>query len=100
MDGREPHIHEVWTFGEDGVTREVYLTARVDVGAGFFGEFATNYLTPSWCIIPMSGVKYINEIFQWLGIPAPLRNDGPPWTDNILAPSLSWGTGGTSTNPN
>ena len=41
VDGRDPH-HEVWTFGEDSITREVHLTARVDAGARFVGEFATN----------------------------------------------------------
>ena len=48
VDGRQPEIHEVWTFREDGVTREVHPTARVDVGAGFVGNFSNNYLTPSW----------------------------------------------------
>ena len=42
VDGRDPQIHEVWSFGEDGVTREVHLTARVDFGAGFVGKFVTN----------------------------------------------------------
>ena len=37
VDVREPHIQEVWSFGEDGVTREVHPTARVDVGSGFVG---------------------------------------------------------------
>ena len=32
-DGRDPNIHEVWTFGEDGVTREFHPTAQVLVGA-------------------------------------------------------------------
>ena len=27
VDGREPQIHEVWTFGENGVTREVHPIA-------------------------------------------------------------------------
>ena len=35
VNGRQPEIHEVWIFGEDGVTHEVHPTARVDVGAGF-----------------------------------------------------------------
>ena len=35
VDGRDPQIHEVWTFGEDGVTREVHPTSQVDVGTGF-----------------------------------------------------------------
>ena len=33
---------------------------------------------------------------QW----APLRTDGPHWTDNILVTSPSWGTIGTATNLN
>ena len=37
VDGRQPQIHEVWNFGKDNVMREVHLTARVDVGAGFIG---------------------------------------------------------------
>ena len=27
VDGREPQIHKVWTFGEDGVMCEVHPTA-------------------------------------------------------------------------
>ena len=27
VDGQEPHIHEVWDFGDDSVTREVHPTA-------------------------------------------------------------------------
>ena len=100
VDGGETHIHEVWTFGQDGVTREVHPTARVDIGAGFYSEFATNYLTPSCLRVPMFGVNYINGSVQWLGVLAPLRTDGPPWTGNILAPSPAWGTVGTPTNPN
>ena len=29
-DGREPHIHKVWNFGEDGVTCEVHPTGQFD----------------------------------------------------------------------
>ena len=32
VDGREPRIHEVWTFGEDSVKRKFHPTAQVDVG--------------------------------------------------------------------
>ena len=48
----------------------------------------------------MFGVNGINGSVQWLGIPAPLRNYGPPYTNNILATSPDWVTGGTDTNPN
>ena len=47
VNGRQPKTHAVWTFGEDGANREVNPTARVDIGAGFVSEFATNYLTPT-----------------------------------------------------
>ena len=30
-----------------------------------------------------------------MGVPEFLRDDGPPWTDNILCPSPCWGVGGT-----
>ena len=48
----------------------------------------------------MFGVNSINGSFQWLGVPAPLRTDGTPWTDNILVPSPAWVTCGTATNRN
>ena len=48
----------------------------------------------------MFGVNSINGSFQWLGVTTPLRNDGPPWTDNTLDSSPSWVTSGTATNPN
>ena len=48
----------------------------------------------------MFGVNPINGGVQWLGVPAPLRTNGPPWTDNISATSPTWGTGGTATNLN
>ena len=100
MDGRKTQVHEVWTFSEDGVTPEVYPTARVEVGAGSVGGFATNYLTADGRMIPMFRVNSINRSTQWLGVPDPLRTAGPPQTDNILVPSTAWGSGGTTTNSN
>ena len=100
VGGLESQIHKILTFGEDGVTRKVYPTAQVDIGDGFVAKFTTNYLTSSWLRIPMFGVNSVNGSVQWLGVPPPLRNDAPPWVGNILAPSPSWGTGGTATNPN
>ena len=35
-----------------------------------------------------------------MGIPAPLRTDGPLWTYNILAPGPIWGAGDITTNLN
>ena len=78
FDGRQPKIHEVWTFVEDGVTREVHPTARVDVDP-FVGEcFANDYLTPTWRRIPMFVRNSINGSVDRLGVPNFLRNDGPP----------------------
>ena len=38
VGGRQPIIHKVWIFGDDGITTEVHPTARVDVG-NFVGSF-------------------------------------------------------------
>ena len=100
VDVRELQIQKVWTFGEDSVTPKVHLTAQVDVNAGFFGPFATNYLTENESRIPMFGINSINVSVQWLGVPDPLGTDRTPWTDDILAPSPSCGNVGTSTNSN
>ena len=98
MDGQEPQIHEVWTFGEDGITREVHPIAQVDVGAGFFEKFATDYLTESWRRVPMFGGNSINGSVEWLGVTEFLRTDRPPWTANILATHPSLGDEGSTTN--
>ena len=98
VDGREPQIHEVWTFGEDGVTREVHPTAQLDVVSGLVGEFATNYLTVICCRFPMFGINSINVSVEWLGVPDFHRIDGPALTDNILDPCPSWVDGGSDTN--
>ena len=100
VDIHQFHIHEVWTFGEDGLTREVHPTARVDSGTGFVGEFSTNYVTPSWLRVHTFGRNSINGSVEWLGVTDLLRNDGPPCTINILASYDSWGDRGFSTNPN
>ena len=99
-EGREPQIHEVWDFGEDGVTREIHPTAQVDVSAGVFGEFATNYLTESWRRIPIFGRISINGNVEYLGIPDFHRTVDPAWTAYILSPRSSWGEGDTTTNKN
>ena len=35
--------------------------------------------------------KYINGSVEWIGVPDFLRNDGLPWTLNLLAPYDNWG---------
>ena len=91
MGGLEPQILEGSTFGEDGVTREVHATAQVNVGFGFVGYFASNYLTIIWRRVPMFGRNYINGSVEWLGVPDLLRTNGPAWTSNLLDPQTSWG---------
>ena len=46
----------------------------------------------------MFRVNSLNRSVQWFGFPAPLRTNGPPWTDNILDPSPGWVNGGNATN--
>ena len=100
LDGRKPQIHEVWTFGEDGVTHEVHPKVQVDVHTGFVREFATDYVTPSWRRVPMFVRNDIMGSFKCLNIPDFLRTYGPPWNSNILDPRPSWGDQGNSTNLN
>ena len=91
VDGRQPKIHEVWIFGEDGVPPEVHPYARVDVGAFVGDYFATDYLTPTWRRVPMFVRKFINGSVKRLGVSSFLRNDGPPWNLNIRASYAYWG---------
>ena len=100
VDGREPHIHEVWAFGSNGVTREVHPTAQLDVGTGVVGYFVTNYLTESGRRIPILGRISMNGSVEWLGVPDFHRTNGPACTDNLLAHGYSWGDRGTTTNQN
>ena len=93
--GRQPEIHEVWTFGDNGITPKVHSFARVDVG-NFLGDcFGTDYLAENGRRVPIYGRKWINGRVKWLGVPTFLRNDGTPWADNVLCTSLCWGVGGT-----
>ena len=47
----------------------------------------------------MFGRNSIYGGVKWLGVPNFLRNDGPPWTLNIMAPGANWGDRGYSTSP-
>ena len=42
----------------------------------------------------------MNGTVEWLGVPEFLRNDGPPWTLNLLDPYENWEDIGSITNPN
>ena len=98
MDGREPQFHEVWDFGSDSVTREVQLTAGVDVDAGIVVEFSSNYLNESGRRTPLFGNFSNNRSVENLGIPDFNISGGTFWADNILATGPIWGEGGTTTN--
>ena len=100
VGGRQPKIHEFWTFGDDGTTPEVHPIARVAVGAFVGDYFATDRLTENGLRVPTFGRKLINGSSEWMGIPDFLRTDGPPWTANLLDPYADWGNGGTSTSQN
>ena len=47
----------------------------------------------------MFGRISINRSVEWLDVPDFLRNDGPPWNLNLLAPYDNWGDIGYSTIP-
>ena len=49
---------------------------------------------------PLSSAKTINGSFEFLGVPNPLKTNGPYWIDNILVSIPDWGVGGTVTNFN
>ena len=55
VDGRQPKTHEVWNFGNDGITPEVHPFSRIDVGAFVRDYFATNHLTENGRRVPMLG---------------------------------------------
>ena len=45
VGGREPQIHKLWIFADDGSTREVHVSARIDVGDFSRDCFRTAYAT-------------------------------------------------------
>ena len=100
VDGHKPEVNEVWNLGEDSVTPKVHCIAKVDINAGFVCKFSTNYLTENGFKTSIFFKNSINGIFEFLGVPDPLRTNGPYWIDNILVPIKSWGVGGTLKNLN
>ena len=66
VGGRQPKIHEAWTFREDWNTHEVHYFARADVGSFVRECFATNYLTENGRRVPMFRRKWINWSFEWM----------------------------------
>ena len=90
---REPQIHKLLIFAEDGITRKVYPFTRIDVG-NFSGVcFKTDYSTEVGSRVAIYGQRYINGRFKWLDVPAPFCDAGMAWTDNLLVPEARWGDG-------
>ena len=42
VDGRNPKVHEVWIWGDDGITTKFHPTARVDVDYWITRNFPTD----------------------------------------------------------
>ena len=93
-------IYEILCHSSDGVTREIYPTAQIDVGAETAGKFLTHYLSGNGRIIPIIGQISINGSVKLLGIPADTWGCGFTFIENVQYPSYPtvWGHGGTSNN--
>ena len=99
VDGQEPQIHKLWSFAEDGITREVHPFARVDVSNLSGDCFQTYYMTEEACRVTIFGQISINASVEWVDNPAPFYNTtGVPLIENILVPELRWGDGGNYKN--
>ena len=68
VDGREPQIHELWFFAEDGITREVHPFARIDFGGFSEDCFHTAYATEIGRRVFIYGRKCINGSIEWFGV--------------------------------
>ena len=105
VDGWEPKIHKVWSFGYDGITSEFHPTVIVDVRAGIVGQISPNYLTENRTRVLVYTQISINGSVEYLGIPNFHRTGRPFWGNNILDPCSNWGgttrgEGCTTTNLN
>ena len=70
VDGKDPHIHEVWILGLDEIICEVHPTVQVEVPAVTVREFVTNYLAENGRRIQIIGQLSINNSVQFWGVPA------------------------------
>ena len=85
VDGQEPQIYKLWSFDEDGITREVHPFARVNVG-DFSGDcFETHYMTEEALRVTIFGQRSINASVEWLGTPVNLYD-----TTGCLVLTISW----------
>ena len=61
VDGRDPHIHELWYLGLDNITCKVHPTARLEVISGTVVEFVINYLAENGLRIKITGKLSVND---------------------------------------
>ena len=89
--GREPQIHKLWSYAEDGITRKFHPFLSIDVGNLYGDCFKTNYSTEVGRRVAIYGQISINGSVELISVPAPFCNNGVAWTDNLLVPESRWG---------
>ena len=94
VDGRDPKVHEVWIWGDDGITPKVHPTVWVDVDPWITPYVETDYFTETGSTTAIFVQKCINGSFDFWGVADPLRTRSPYWIENILCPSPRWGVVG------
>ena len=85
VDGREPHIHELWFLGLENITHKLHPTVQVEVAAGTVGEFVTDYLSENERRIQIIGKFSVNYSVQILGAPTQAWGSELPFIFNLLA---------------
>ena len=84
VDGREPKIHELWTFSEDG-NREVHPFAQIKISDDFTGEmFHTEFFSVKGSRVAFLGQISVNGSVEWLGVPRLFCDTGvatAAWTE-------------------
>ena len=69
VDGREPKIHKLWTFVDNG-TCEVHLFDRINIGDYFTGEmFHTNFFSVKGRQVALLGQRSVNGSVGWIYVP-------------------------------
>ena len=91
VEGREHQIHKIWCLSSNGVTREVHLTAQIDVSADTVGHFLTQYLYENGRRIPVIIQIFINGSVKILGITADAWGCGLPFIENVQGPTVTSG---------
>ena len=86
VDGREPEIHELWTFAKDR-TREVHPFAWIKIIDDFTGEtFHTDFLSVKGCRVDLLYQISVNGSVERLDVPRPFFDTEvatAAWTENF-----------------